>query len=155
MIRLGKLADYAIVILSQLSKENANAARSAHYLAQKTHVPEPTVAKLLKILTKAELVVSSRGAGGGYQLSRPPASVSVADIITAVDGPVALVSCVSNSDHACKIGDSCHMRGNWDRINEAVMGALAAVTLSDMITGGSNAETIRVEFRGESHVARG
>ncbi len=131
MIKLGKLTDYAIVIMGQLMKEGEGASKSASFLSAKTGVPEPTVAKVLKALAQTGLVSALRGASGGYRLSRPAADISISDIITALDGPIAIVSCVDG--HACKAEASCHMKGRWDPVNEAIRAALDGVKLADMM----------------------
>lgn len=133
MIKLGKLTDYAIVIMGQLMKEGEGASKSANYLAAKTGVPEPTVAKVLKALAHTGLVDSSRGAAGGYRLSRAPGDISIADIITAMDGPIAIVSCVDGSAETCKAESSCHLKGRWEHVNNVIRAALDGVKLPDMI----------------------
>lgn len=133
MIKLGKLTDYAIVIMGQLMREGEGASKSAHFLSAKTGVPEPTVAKVLKMLAHAALVDSSRGAAGGYRLSRGAADISIADIITAMDGPIAIVSCVEGSAETCKAEGSCHLKGRWDHVNSVIRAALEGVRLPDMI----------------------
>ena len=132
MIKLGKLTDYAIVVMGQLSKESEGVSRSAHHLSGKTGVPEPTVAKVLKLLAKESLVVSVRGAAGGYKLAKAPDRISMAEIITALDGPIALVSCVEGSDESCKIASTCPVKGHWDPLNNAIKEALEKVKLADM-----------------------
>jgi len=132
MIKIGKLTDYAIVVMGQLSKEGCGVSRSAHYLSDKTGVPEPTVAKVLKLLAQEGLLDSVRGAAGGYKLSKTPDKISVAEIITALDGTIAIVSCVEGSAESCKVAATCPVRGNWDWVNKAIKAALEEVKLSDM-----------------------
>lgn len=130
MLKLGKLADYATMIMTVLAAEPARAL-SAHELAQRTHVAEPTVAKVLKLLSRGDVVRSERGAHGGYRLARPAARISVADIITAIEGPIALTECATHKG-GCSVETSCAVRGNWRLINKAVRAALEAVTLEQM-----------------------
>ena len=132
VIKLGKLTDYAIVLLIQLIREGEGASRSAHALAEKTGVPEPTVAKILKILAKENLVESTRGAAGGYRLARPAEAYSIVDVITGMDGPIAVVACVDGSEDDCAARDKCPVKGNWDRVNEAIKTALSAIKLTEM-----------------------
>jgi FeS assembly SUF system regulator len=129
MIRLGKLTDYAVVVMVQLSKEGQG---SAPVLAEKTGLPEPTVAKVLKKLSKQKLVEAMRGAHGGYRLARPARAVTVADIVTAMEGPIAIASCVPQSETACKSETSCPARGGWNSVNRAIRQALESVTIVDM-----------------------
>ena len=96
-------------------------------------LPQPTVSKLLKMLTKAELVSSQRGATGGYVLTRQADAISIGDVIAAIEGPVALTACIDDSEEdVCGVQSFCGMRGNWVLVNAAVSDALNKVTLSDM-----------------------
>ncbi len=131
MLRLSKLTDYAVVVLVQLAR--GGAVQTAPGIACATAVPEPTVAKVLKILAATGLVTSLRGARGGYRLARPLAALPVAEVIAAVDGPIALTACVDGSLVACEQSRSCPMSGRWLRVNEAIREALAGITLADMV----------------------
>ncbi len=95
-------------------------------------MPLPTVAKLLNALSHENLIESHRGAAGGYTLRRPAEDISVAEIIQALEGPIALTACVEGSEDDCGVASLCPMRGNWDRVNRAIYGALSEVTLADM-----------------------
>jgi len=130
MLRLSKLADYAVVVLVRLSHQEG--VQTASGIALTTGIPEPTVAKVLKILAGGELVSSQRGAKGGYRLNRPLAQIGVAEVITAIDGPIALTACVDGLTSDCESQGLCPMRGRWNPVNEAVQRAVAAITLADM-----------------------
>lgn len=130
MLRLSKLADYAVVVLVRLS--HGEAVQTSPGIAVATGIPEPTVAKVLKALASGELVTSQRGARGGYRLARPLPAVSVADVVTAIDGPIALTACVEGSGAGCSAEHQCPCRGRWDLVNTAVRQALGAVSLADM-----------------------
>jgi FeS assembly SUF system regulator len=132
MIKVSRLADYAVVILATLSGSDEK-LMTATGVAEKTRLPEPTVAKVLKLLAKADLVTSLRGASGGYRINRPPAEINVADIIMAVDGPISLTACVEGSAEPCGYACSCPVKGRWDEVNMAIRGALQDVTLADML----------------------
>ena len=132
MIKLGKLTDYAVVVMVQLAQEGAETSRSAHQLAEKTGLPEPTVAKVLKTLLKENLVASVRGAQGGYKLARDPEELSICDIVEAMDGKIAIVTCVDDTGEACVSAASCPSRGKWDPVNRAIRAAMQDVTLADM-----------------------
>ncbi len=134
MIRISKLADYGIVLLAQFARDPGNPVQTARDLAERTRMPAPTVSKILKVLLRGSLLNSQRGAKGGYQLSRPPDQISVADILLAIDGPVALTECIS-SGGGCSAERFCQVRANWVRINGAVRGALEGLKLTDMIIG--------------------
>ncbi len=130
MIKISKLTDYAVVVLTQLGRDSA--VHTVANLAESTGIPAPTVAKLLKPLATAGLVTSHRGVNGGYMLNHEPEQISVAAIITALEGPIAVTECVSDAESLCGVETLCPMRGNWEKINRAVRGALEAVTLADM-----------------------
>lgn len=130
MLRLSKLTDYAVVVLVRLSQ--ADGVQTSPCIAGATGIPEPTVAKVLKALTAAGLVTSQRGARGGYRLMRALAAIPIADVITAVDGPIALAACVEGSAIGCESQGLCPVRGRWDPVNEAIHQALSAITLADM-----------------------
>lgn len=129
MLKISKLADYAVVILTVMDEvERATAIG----LSGVTHLPEPTVAKVLKLLAKGKVVSATRGAQGGYILARPLSRISVADVIAAVDGPVSLTACVSGNTACCDYAGSCRVRGRWDGVNIAIRTALESVSLADM-----------------------
>ncbi|WP_310496470.1 SUF system Fe-S cluster assembly regulator [Sandarakinorhabdus sp.] len=132
MIRLTNLADYAVVVMAAAARE-PGARLSATRVAELTTIPAPTVAKLMGTLARAGLLVASRGVAGGFTMTRDPATISVAAIVEAVDGPIALTSCVSGNVHDCAMEGHCAVRGHWGPINAAVRGALAAVTLADLL----------------------
>jgi FeS assembly SUF system regulator len=133
MIRLSKLTDYAVVVMTAMMRSDA-AMHAAGALADRTGLPAPTVSKLLKLLAKAGLVTSHRGAAGGYSLATSPDLITVAAIIGAIDGPIALVDCVDGAEGACGVESLCARKGNWDKVNQAVRQALEGVTLADMAT---------------------
>ena len=130
MFRLSKLTDYAVVVLVRLAEMEG--VQTSPGVAQATGVPEPTVAKVLKALAASGLVASQRGARGGYRLMRPLAAIAVADVITAIDGPIAMTACVEGSGSSCEASCSCPIRGRWDAVNDAVREALTSITLADM-----------------------
>jgi len=130
MLRLSKLADYAVVVLVRLSR--GEPCQTSPGIAAVTGLPEPTVAKVLKALAAGGLVKSQRGARGGYRLARPLESIPVADVIAAIDGPVHLAACVEGSHANCEAEASCPCRGQWDQVNDIVMQALTTISLADM-----------------------
>lgn len=130
MLRLSKLTDYAVVVLVRLA--TLEGVQTSPGIALATGVPEPTVAKVLKTLAAGGLVASQRGARGGYRLMRPLAAIPIADVIVAIDGPIALTACVEGSTTGCEAAGSCPMRGRWDPVNDAVREALTNISLADM-----------------------
>jgi FeS assembly SUF system regulator len=129
MLRVSKLTDYAVVVLVCLAE--VQTVQTSRGIAATTGIPEPTVAKVLKALTNENLVVSQRGAKGGYLLNRSLSTITVADVIAALDGPVALTACVEGATN-CEARASCPMHGRWDPVNEAINRALINITLADM-----------------------
>jgi FeS assembly SUF system regulator len=133
MLRVSKLSDYAVVVLSRLSGGGEDGCvQTSPAIAALTGVPEPTVAKVLKALGSAGLVASQRGARGGYRLVRPLETISVADVIAAVDGPIALTACVDGAPGGCDVREFCAVKGRWDLVNDAIRQALTGITLADM-----------------------
>jgi len=130
-MRLSNLADYAVVMLAAAAR--ADGARlTATSLAEETRVPLPTAQKLVGRLAAAGLLVSARGAGGGFRLARSPAEISLADIVEAVEGPIALTSCVETGRHDCGIDHHCQVRPHWGAVNDALRGALGGVSLATL-----------------------
>lgn len=126
-MRLSNLADYAVVTMSAAARHCGGGRTSAGELAAETGLPAPTVAKLVSRLTAAGLLRSVRGAHGGLQLARPAAAISLADIVEAVEGPIALAAC---SHGECAAESSCTVRPHWPIVNEALHGALSNVPLT-------------------------
>jgi FeS assembly SUF system regulator len=129
MLKLSRLTDYAVVALVRLSA--ADGVATSPCIAAAIGIPEPTVAKVLKALAGSGLVISTRGARGGYRLSRPLAEIAVADVILAVDGPIALTSCVDGAV-GCESQNLCPVAGRWDPVNDAIREALRGISLGDM-----------------------
>ena len=139
MIRVTKLADYGILLMTwlawrEMQPEHAGKRRAAPELASETGLPAPTVSKLLRLLTREGLLDAKRGATGGYALAQPPATISMADIIQAIEGPIALMDCLSDTSPDCDVVNLCPTRTNWDRINQAILGALEGISLEEMAT---------------------
>ncbi|MBW2712434.1 MAG: SUF system Fe-S cluster assembly regulator [Deltaproteobacteria bacterium] len=137
MIRITKNADYAIVLLAQIAKCADDALHSARELSEETHIPLPTVSKLLKALAHGELLNSHRGIKGGYHLAREAREISIAEIISAVEGPIEITECVSHEGH-CEQEPYCGVSGNWQKINRVIYGALQNMPLTEMIRESSN-----------------
>jgi len=131
MIKLSRMADYGVVVMTQLARE-PSAFRTATEVAAATALPAPTVSKLLKQLANSDLLESHRGTKGGYALTRPASEITMAEIIGAVDGPIALTDCVGSDGTVCEIEALCPTRTNWKRINDVLVQALSGVTLAEM-----------------------
>ena len=132
-MRLSNMADYAVVVMSAASRHCGSARVSATDLASETGLALPTTQKLVSILTKAGLLRSARGTGGGIKLARPAAAITLADIIEAVEGPIAMTSCVDTSNHSCAMEGNCHVQPHWAVVNKTVRGALAEINLAGLV----------------------
>ncbi len=130
------MTDYAVVLATHLA--GTEAPHAARDLAIETQIPEPTASKVLKKLARAGVVVSQRGAKGGYALARSPDQIGVHEVIEAIEGPIAVTECSDEStDSFCEYETNCGVRANWQRINLAVHNALARITLADMAFPGT------------------
>ncbi len=140
MLRMGKLTDYATVVLATLAQEPAR-HRAAAELAERTRLSRPTVSKVLKGLQRAGMVISSRGSQGGYRLARAPEQITAAQILDVFEGPLAITECSSASSQ-CGIERLCRVGGAWQRINAAIRRALEDVTLQQL--AGLDSTALRV-----------
>ena len=132
-MRLSSLADYAVVMLSAAARRCGAAGRcNATMLAEETGVPLPTAQKLVSRLSAAGLLESTRGTGGGFRLARPAAAISLADIVEAVEGPIAMAACVEDGRHDCALEGNCRVQPHWPAVNMAVKGALNGVSLASL-----------------------
>ncbi len=132
MIRLSRLSDYAVLLMSHMAREAG--VHNAQDLAERTSLPLPTVSKILATLARENLLESSRGRQGGYRLALPAAQISVENIIAAVDGPIALTLCVEQGPGSCDVEAFCPSSAHWHRINSAIRRALGEVTLAELAT---------------------
>ncbi len=130
MLRMSKLTDYGTLVLAQLAASEGRLA-SAHQVSVDTHLSLPTVSKLLKSLVRAGLAVSRRGARGGYALSRPAEEISAAQILDALEGPLAITECCS-AHGLCVLESSCRVGSAWQSINLSIREALGEVSLADL-----------------------
>ena len=141
MIRVTKLADYGVLLMSWFAKAQDQYERvglaqapavSASDLARDTGLPAPTVSKLTRMLTRAGLLESVRGTHGGYRLARRAAEISVGALVEAIEGPLALTECLDTATPGCTVEQLCSTRDNWERINGAIKSALDGITLADI-----------------------
>lgn len=130
MLRISKMTDYAIMVMVELNASRGE-VHSAQALADRSHLELPTVSKVLKLLVKMNLVDSYRGPNGGYSLERKAEEISVAEIIAAIEGPIAMTEC-SVEEGLCAQEPICGLRGNWQRISVAVAKAMEGVSLAEM-----------------------
>ena len=133
MIRLAKLTDYGLVLMTIIARDHASSTHTARDLAAQSRLPLPTVSKVLKLLLQSGMLVSHRGIKGGYSLAKEPAEISLAEIITAIEGPIALTECSTDIAGLCDLERSCPIKRNQRVISQVVRGALDRVTLFDLI----------------------
>ena len=132
MIRLGKLTDYGLVLMTYIARDHDWSLHTARDLAGESRLALPTVSKLLKELLRGGLLVSQRGIKGGYSLAKKPREISVAEIIAVLEGPVALTECSTDISGLCDLEPSCPIKDNQRIISQVVRGALEKVMLSDL-----------------------
>src|SRR6202050_366229 len=148
MLRMGKLTDYATVVLASLAQEPALPLAAAE-LAERTRLSRPTVSKLLKELQRAGMVISSRGSQGGYRLARSPEQITAAQILDIFEGPIAITEC-SGASSQCGIERQCRVGAAWQRVNAAIRRALEDVTLHQLAgldSASSRASALSLDMR--------
>lgn len=156
MLRMTKLTDYGFVLLSYLARNEAplvkdraqsnrdhqtsdkdngsNCLHTSRGLAEDCSLPLPVVGKILKQLTKAGILTSTRGVKGGYGLARKPSEINAAEVISALEGPIAITQCSEHTNGSCDISDNCEVGGHWQQINSALYRTLEAITLAELTT---------------------
>lgn len=140
MLQISRMADYAVLLVATMAA-TPHTKHTAPLLALETGLGEATVSKILKLLTRHGVLTSTRGAAGGYALARPPAQVSMATVVAAIDGPIALTWCCNGGGNKsfsaavaapCPITDFCHVQHHWAHINKVVVQALEQVSVQDI-----------------------
>lgn len=131
MLRITKQTDYGIVLLTHMAGDPKRLA-NAPDLALEANLPQPMVAKILKLLARAGILESHRGVNGGYCLSRSPEELSVAAVIGALEGQIAITECTDDEPGLCAQEMVCPVRSNWNRINLAIQEALGRISLAEM-----------------------
>ncbi len=154
MIRLSRMADYALVLMSRMAHDQ-EAVHNALDMSGATGLPTPTVSKVLATLGRHGLLRSVRGAKGGYRLANSPEDVSVAEIISVIDGPIALTQCIEHAPGVCGIESLCPCRDPWQVINDVVRRSLEGVSLADISAPIPSFPAFASRGRGAPHVARG
>jgi FeS assembly SUF system regulator len=133
MVRLGKLTDYGLVLMTLIARGEGFPQRTARDLAVESRLPLSTVSKLLKQLLQSGLLTSHRGIKGGYILAKEPQEISVVEIISAIEGPMALTECSADVTGLCNLESFCPIKSNQQIISQAVRGVLDKITLSDLV----------------------
>ena len=147
MLRMTKQTDYGIVLMTHLAGD-PEVQHSAPELASALLIPLPMVSKILKTLARDGLLASHRGVRGGYSLARSPAAISVAHIVNALEGPIAMTECVEERHvHDCVREPICAVRTHWQHINRAVREALENISLADMTQPAHGPELVHLGGR--------
>lgn len=132
MLRLSKLTDYGILLLTHIARDFENVSRTTRDLAAVSRLPLPTVEKLLKSLSRAKILTSERGVKGGYRLSRMAQQISLAEIIEALEGPIALTECNRDGADECDVRGHCAVQPHWTKINVALKEAFRNLSLAEL-----------------------
>lgn len=150
MIRMSKETDYGIVVLTYFARAQEGWKHNAREVAMESQLPLPMVRKILKILAREGLLLSHRGAKGGYSLARRGERISIAEIVKAMEGPLAMTECIETPGE-CRHEPVCGLRPSWQKINEIVFEALDNMTLSDLTgqlpapMGGESGELVSLQ----------
>ena len=137
MLKLSKKADYGLIAVRHLAMKFETGACSSKDIARAYGIPTELLAKILQKLVKKGLLVSQHGAEGGYALARPPASVTVFEVIKAIDGPLLITSCITPQGDSCSQSDTCTVKEPLSKINDIIVQALSSVTISSLEENGS------------------
>lgn len=143
MVRITKLTDYGVVIMAFMASKPLRLFQ-AKEIAEHTAIAQPTVSKLLKKLTKSKLLQSERGTNGGYLLACEPKEITVAELVDALEGPIAITECSLGHDY-CATAPSCSIKTPWLRINQAITNALQSIKLYDLTKTGQRIEITHVQ----------
>lgn len=138
MIRLGRLTDYGVGLMTRLAQDDLGDCTNARDLSERSGMPLPTVSKILKLLCQGGLLVSRRGVGGGYILARDPGEITLAQMVGALEGPMALTDCAADGDCLCEYQNDCGLQKQWSGINQRLQATLESVTLADMAASAAN-----------------
>jgi FeS assembly SUF system regulator len=130
MLKISKLVDHGALVLSNLPHKSTG-FKSASYISNETNLSLPNVSKILKLMHHGNLVYSVRGSKGGYALNKKPEEITAAEILTALEGPIAITECISEKS-SCNVQNQCGVSYGWQRINNIISHALNDITLRDL-----------------------
>jgi len=151
MIRMTRLTDYGIMLLTLFARDAQHPMKSARDLSREAKLPLPTVSKILKLLARNGLLEAHRGVRGGFTLSRKPDAITMSEVIGALEGPIGVTDCCAPPSD-CGIEKSCIVKSNWMKINRVVLEALDRITLAEM-THPIHLQTSPVEWKGGARLA--
>jgi len=130
MLRISRFADYGLLLINALCQ--ADQLTTLEQLSEKTKLTMPTIYKIMRSLVKSGLVISLRGVNGGYKITKSADQISIAEIIEAVDGPIALTDCTKGLGCQCALAGGCQLKGNWQLVNQHVVKTLGSITIDMM-----------------------
>jgi FeS assembly SUF system regulator len=130
MIKISRMADYALLVTFKM--RGFDELITLNRLCELTNLPQPTIRKLMRALTQSNIVKSVRGSHGGYKLCNRSSQISIAEVIEAIDGPIALTECAKSDGGDCQIASTCELKENWNIVNRLISNALRNVTLDAM-----------------------
>ena len=145
MLQMNRLTDQAFVVLVYFVRAGHGATVTARSVGEDLDLPGPTAAKVLKLLTRAGLLVSTRGLCGGYQLGCDAARTTVRQVIEAVEGPLAITECSLTAHITCDTHSTCGLGHAWPLINTVIVSALERVTLADLAAPAEHRRTAAEE----------
>ena len=145
MMRINKLTDYGIIIMTEIATMGSMKVHTAKEISKRTNIPLPTVTSLLKKLSSEELLISQRGNQGGYALAESSSTISIATIIESIEGPIALTECSTN-ECACSYESKCSVEVPWQKINKTVKSALEEIKLNEMIHSNQGNELLTLSM---------
>jgi Rrf2 family protein len=131
MFKLSKKADYGLIALKHLANHPREHACSASEIAEEYGISATLMAKVLQKLAKQGLVAAKHGSTGGYQLARQPDKISALEVLTAIDGPVLITSCVTSHGN-CDASERCSVKEPLQRVNESILNVLSMVTIAHL-----------------------
>jgi Rrf2 family protein len=152
MFKLSKKADYGLIAMKHLANHREQHACSANEISEEYGISATLMAKVLQKLAKNSLVAARHGSTGGYQLTKDPERISALEVITAIDGPVLITSCVT-SHGACDATDRCSVKGPLRRVNESIMEVLQTVTVAHLSEDTQQEPRALVELKGMNQLA--
>ena len=131
MLKLSKKADYGLIALRHLAVHEGQGPCSAADIAKLYHISTPLLAKILQKLARRGLVVARHGSAGGYTLARAPEQITALEVVSAIDGPLLITSCMTSRGE-CEQTPTCTVREPLRRVNDTIVELLNRVTLSQM-----------------------
>ena len=145
MFKLSKKADYGLMAMKHLANHRQGHTCSANEIAEEYGISATLMAKVLQKLAKQGLVAAKHGSTGGYQLTRRPEQISALEVLTAIDGPVLITSCVTSHGN-CDATERCSVKEPLQRVNESILNVLSMVTIAHLSE--EKQETSLVELKG-------